>query len=109
MCVWGSIDNDLPISNPLTVSHKKTPNLFNFFLIVAHSLLMHLFLLHFAVVQSTVDLLFTRLDEREKEKISLQSYPHLSQYYLIPGSVSFLDFSHSKTVWGFRSMQHSVF
>lgn len=108
MCAWGSIDNDLSISNPLTVSHKKTL-IYLIFLMVAHSLLMHLFLLHFAVVQSTVDLLFTRLDEREKEKISLQSYPHLSQYYLIAGSVLFLDFSHSKTVWGFRSMQHSVF
>lgn len=54
---------------------------------VSHSLLINLFLLHFAVVQSTVHILFTRLDERKEEKVSLQCYPYLSQYYLIPGSV----------------------
>lgn len=47
-----------PISNPLSVSHKKITNLslpMNFKM-VPHSLLMHLFLLHFAGVQWTVDL-----------------------------------------------------
>lgn len=67
MCAWGSTDNDPLISNPLSVSHKKELiYLFLCFcLMVAvftfNSLLMHLFFLHFAVIQCTVELSLTRL------------------------------------------------
>lgn len=77
MCAWGRKGNYLPVSNPLSVSHKKRSNLslpVNF-RVVAHSLLMHLFLLHFAGVQCTVDL--SSGDCREAVTWKLKNIPSL--------------------------------
>lgn len=75
MCAWGRKSNSLPISNLLSVSHKNWTVLcfpMNFKM-VAHSLLMPLFLLDFAGVQCTVDL--SSCDWREAVTWKLKNIP----------------------------------
>lgn len=77
MCAWGRKGNYLLISKPLSVSHKKRTSLslpMNFKM-VAHSLLMHLFLLHLAGIQCTVNL--SSDDWREAVTWKLKNIPSL--------------------------------